>query len=136
MTFKYFNVEEDPLMIGVGDDVMSMLDIARSRAGVGFEITCGLRSQTKNASLKGAVCDSAHLPDANGVCHAVDLACNDDHTLFCMLFGLMMAGFRRIGVYLRRDPNDAAKFIPTHLHVDDSISNKPVDVMWILLEQN
>ena len=132
--YKYFNLNTDPLIAGIGDDLMQMLDIARGRAGIGFTITCGLRTPAKNASLAGAVCDSAHLPDADGVCHAVDLECQDDHSLFCMLFGLMMAGFRRIGVYVILD-SDKTKFIPRHIHVDDDIT-KPLDVCWLLLEQN
>ena len=133
--YKYFNPTTDPLMVGVGDDLMKMLDFARSRSGIGYTITCGLRSPDKNASLKGAVCDSAHLPDASGVCHAVDLECQDDHALFCLVFGLMMAGFRRIGIYVTHCESDPNKFIPRHIHVDDD-PTKPLEVCWILQEQN
>lgn len=135
IALKYFNPKEDPLIIGVGDDLMAMLDMARGRSGIPYTLTCGLRTPDKNAGLKGAVCDSAHLPDAMGFCHAVDLACPDDHSLFCIVFGLLMAGFRRIGIYVTRCDSDPMKLIPRHIHVDDDMT-KPLDVIWVLIEQN
>lgn len=135
MEFKYFNPKDDPQMVGLSDAFMSRLDDARGFAGVGFAIVDGVRSPAKNASLKGAVSDSAHLPDAQGFGHAADLEIGDDHRLFCMLLGIIKAGFRRIGIYVAQDPNNPSRFIPHHMHVDDDMT-KPVEVVWILLEQN
>lgn len=135
MEFKYFNPKDDPQMVGLADAFMSRLDDARGFSGVGFTIVDGLRQPEHNASLKGAVKDSAHLPDAQGVAHAADLAIGDDHRLFCVLLGVIKAGFRRIGIYVARDPDNPTRFIPHHMHVDDDMT-KPVECVWILLEQN
>lgn len=130
MEFKYFSPTTDPLMVGVKDNVMSMLDSARDISQVPYVITCGLRTPEQNCKLKGAVADSAH---ETGL--ALDLACQDDHQLFKMLEGLIHAGFTRIGIYLARDPADATKFVPRHLHVDADLT-KPQEVTWHYLEQN
>ena len=131
MDFKYFHPNTDPLMVGVKDDVMMMLDSAHDvHAKIPYVITCGLRTPDQNCKLKGAVPDSAH---ETGL--AVDLACQDDHSLFCMLDGLIHAGFNRIGIYLARDPKDPTKFVPRHIHVDADTS-KPPEVTWHYVEQN
>lgn len=131
MIFKYFKPETDPLMVGVKDETMLMLDSAHDIfPGMPYVITCGLRTPEQNCKLAGAVSDSAH---ETGL--AVDLACQDDEALFCMIDGLIHAGFKRIGIYLVQDPNDATKFVPRHLHVD-SDETKPQEVIWIYKEQN
>ena len=135
MVFKYFNPETEPLIIGLSDQFMSRLDDARMFAGVPFVITSALRSPEQNAALKGAVSDSAHLPDAQGQGHAVDLSVEDDGDLFCMILGLVKAGFRRIGIYVTRCEDNHNRLIPRHIHVDDDVK-KPLDVLWLLMEQN
>ena len=130
MLFKYFNPVEDPKIVGIQDHTMLMLDSARDISGVPYIITCGLRTADHNAELKGAVCDSAHLTG-----EALDLVCEDDHTLFKMLEGLIGGGFTRIGIYVKPDPNNLIKLTPVHLHVDCD-TKKPPEVTWILIEQN
>jgi hypothetical protein len=135
MIFKNFDPIRDPLIVGVADATMARLDDARTQAGVPFHITCGCRSLEHNASLKGAVKDSAHIPGPDGFGHAVDLSVTDDHDLFCMLLGLIKVGFHRIGIYVTRCMDNPNRFIPRHIHVDDDLT-KPPEVVWILLEQN
>lgn len=108
-SLTYFSPEE---VKGLDPELCAMLDIARARAGVPFEITCGLRSPEENAQLANSVSDSAHLTGL-----AVDLACSDSATRFAMIKGLLAAGFTRIGVY------------SAHLHADRDES-KPQNVFW------
>lgn len=135
MEFKHFNTKDDPLIVGVADSTMSRTDDAREFAGVPFEITCGCRTPEHNAVLKGAVADSAHLAGPDGFCHALDLKCEDDHVLFCMLLGIIKAGFHRIGIYVTKCVDNPNRLIPRHLHIDDD-PTKPPEVVWILMEQN
>lgn len=135
MIYKYFDPERDPLIIGVAQETMSRLDVARGHAGVPFVLTSGLRSIGHNAGLKGAVSDSSHLADASGFAHGVDLAVFDDGALFCMLLGLIKAGFRRIGIYVTRCSDNPSRLVPRHIHVDDDDS-KPLDVVWVHMEEN
>ena len=87
---KHFNEIQDPKMIGVNAELMQMLDDAREIAEVPFIITSGLRTPEHNAEI-GGVRDSAHLKGL-----AVDIACNDRHTRFKIIKGLIIAGFTRI----------------------------------------
>lgn len=135
MIYKYFDPERDPLIVGISPQMMSRLDEARGHAGIPFILTSGLRTGTHNADLKGAVKDSAHLADETGYAHAVDLAVFDDSALFCMVLGLIKAGFRRIGIYATTCADNPARLIPRHLHVDDD-SSKPLDVIWLHIEEN
>ena len=127
--WTYFSDQEAQ---GIEDETMAQLDMARKYAGVPFTITCGLRSASANSALVGAVADSAHLPDSNGLSHAVDLATGNDNILFCVVKGLIQAGFTRIGIYFAPD---GGKNTPHHIHVDDDPA-KPQSVMWLLQEKN
>lgn len=125
--YTFFSDEEAK---GIEPETMAKLDMARKYAGVPFTITCGLRSPDSNASLVGAVSDSAHLPDANGLSHAVDFDFGGtDAGLFAAVKGLTQAGFTRIGIYF--DENDK----PHHIHCDTD-ATKPQGVIWLLKEQN
>lgn len=135
--WHYFTEKDDPLIIGLQPELVSMLDVARGKSGIPFVISCGLRTPEKNASLKGAVSDSAHLPDENGLSRAVDLVCEDAHQLWSILFGLYMAGFRRIGIYYTVCQDNPNKLIPRHIHVDIATDmNHPLEVLWSSREQN
>lgn len=120
MGLKYFHPEADPLMKTIDDDTMALLDQARALAGIPFVITSGGRTKAENAKLKDAVPDSAHLIDPKtGTCCAVDLDCQDSHTLWRMIGGLMDRGAaKRIGIYVKRDPEAPGRLIPHHVHVD------------------
>jgi hypothetical protein len=98
--YKHFNKEQDPNMIGVSDKLLSMLDNARTIADVPFIINSGLRSAEKNKEV-GGVEDSAHLKGL-----AVDLACSDSFNRYKMIYGLFVAGFKRIEI------------CKNHIHVD------------------
>lgn len=135
MIYKYFDPERDPLILGVDPATMSRVDDARGFAGVPFVLTSGLRTPDHNADLKGAVSDSSHLADTHGFAHAVDIAVLDDGALFCMILGLIKVGFRRIGIYGTRCPDNPNRLVPRHIHVDDD-SSKPLDVIWLQIEQN
>jgi len=124
--YKYFT---DAEVQGLDRELCAKLDLARSIAGVPFEITSGLRTPDQNAALKGSASDSSHL---RGL--AVDLAVfGDDHAFNRMILGLVQAGLGdRMGFYYELD---GTKLIPRHIHVDSDASLPP-QVTWNLLEQN
>lgn len=135
--WHYFNEKDDPLIVGLEPELVSKLDMARGKAGIPFVLSSGLRTSDQNASLSGSAHDSAHLPDANGLSQAVDLVCEDDHALWTMLFGLYMAGFRRMGVYVTKCVDNPNRLIPRHIHADladDPLH--PLEVIWVNIEQN
>lgn len=103
---------KDQEILGLDSNLVEMLDHARGIAGVPFVITSGRRSVAENATAQG-VENSAHL---RGL--AVDLACPLPGNRFKMVQALLMAGFRRIGVY------------NLHLHCDTDLS-LPAPVMWV-----
>jgi len=105
-------------------ELWAMLDMARGKAGVPFVITRGKDTRQHEMSLAGGVPDSSHISG-----HGVDLLVQDDHSLFLMINGLLLAGFGRIGIY------HDANFKPTHLHADNA-PDLPPEVMWLKLEQN
>ena len=98
--FKHFDKITDPLIVGLNDKLLSMLDNARTVAEVPFVLTSGLRTEEYNRKI-GGVEDSAHLYGL-----AVDIQCTDSINRFNIIYGLMVAGFRRIGVS------------QTHIHAD------------------
>jgi hypothetical protein len=108
-TYAFFSSDE---VKGLDAELCAMLDLGRAKAGVPFDITCGLRTVEKNASLANSVNDSAHLTG-----HAVDLACSESSQRFAMIKGLLAAGFTRIGIY------------SAHIHADND-STKPQNVIW------
>jgi hypothetical protein len=109
---KYFNETSDPLIKGLTDTLLLMLDSAREAAGIPLIITSGLRSPGGNSVLKGAVPDSSHLTG-----QAVDLHVQDDTHFWQMIHGLDQAQFQRIGLYFSVDP--VTKILtPRHIHVD------------------
>lgn len=96
---------------GLDKELCAMLDWARGRAAIPFNITCGLRTPDHNTTV-GGVQDSAHLKGLG-----VDLACDTASDRFLMVQALMLAGFKRIGVYDK------------HVHVDRD-NSLPQLVMW------
>lgn len=102
--YVYFSDEE---VEGLDSEFVSQLDLARKVAEVPFIITSGFRTPEKNQSLAGSSSASSHLKGL-----AVDLAVDDDRTLFKIVSGVMSAGINRIGIYIDNDMK------PTHVHVD------------------
>ena len=92
---------------------LARLDDAREIAGVPFVITSGFRCRRHNAKV-GGVEDSAHVW---GV--AADIAATSSGQRFQVLRGLLLAGFRRIGLSFD------GQFV--HADTDD---DKPQDVLW------
>lgn len=117
MTWEHFESREfdspDEPGSGVRMDptFMGKLDQAREIAGVPFVITSGLRSPAANQAA-GGVSDSAHL---RGL--AADISTPDSRHRWRILFGLIRAGFTRIGI--------GVDFI----HVDDDPTKAP-RVCW------
>ncbi len=93
---------------------VSKLDKARGIAGVPFAITSGCRCEKHNAEVSDCKNpeDSPHLKGL-----AADIACSDSFTRIRIVIGLVLAGFRRIGIS------------KLHVHVDAE-SGKPW-ALWI-----
>ena len=107
--FHFFTDEE---VVGLDQELVAKLDWARGRAGVPFTITSGLRSPSQNKTVKG-VQDSAHLRGLG-----VDLRVENGSARFKMVQALLLAGFRRIGIYDK------------HIHADRD-ETLPQDVIWV-----
>ena len=116
MSLKYFKAREFKCPDGtercMAPEFLSQLDAAREFAGVPFKLTSAFRTPEYNESVGGSE-NSSHL---RGV--AVDIAASDSRTRFRIVFGLVKAGFTRIGV--------GEDFI----HVDMDTS-KDQEVMWL-----
>lgn len=92
---------------------VARLEGARKLAGVPFAIQSGYRCPEYNATLKGAVEDSAHTKAM-----AADVACNGSGERYDIVSGALLAGFRRIGIG------------KTFVHLDTD-PEKPQDVIWL-----
>lgn len=125
--YHYFN-DEEVAKWQLQAETWAMLDMARDKAGIPFIITSGKRTSEQEIALKGGVRDSSHITG-----YGVDLSTDGDgHRLCLMLVGLILAGFRRFGIY--HDQN----FVPHHLHVDndpDLLAKTGPDI-WLKLQQN
>ena len=107
---------DSPDEIGSGkymdESFLSMLDDARSIAGIPFIINSGFRSKSHNAYVGGKEQSSHQFG------YAVDLHCTDSRSRFIIIDALIKAGFNRIGVG------------NTFLHVD-SDPDKDANVTWL-----
>ena len=92
---------------------LKRLDYARDLAGVPFRITSGYRCPRHNARVGGKP-NSAHTRG-----WAADIAAEDSETRARILFGLIKAGFRRMGIDCKRG----------FIHVDDD-PEKPRPRVW------
>ena len=93
------------------ESFLSMLDDARSIAGVPFAINSGFRTPSHNAYVGGKEQSSHQFG------YAVDLHCTNSRSRFIIIDALIKAGFNRIGVG------------NTFIHVD-SDPDKDADVIW------
>lgn len=97
---------------GLDTELVAKLDWARGRAQVPFIITSGKRTPEQNEQVMG-VDASAHIKGL-----AVDLRCSNSQDRYKMLNALLLAGFKRVGIY------------SAHIHVDLDTS-LPQEVSWI-----
>jgi len=75
-------------------------------------ISSGWRTPIRNQLIGGSP-DSSHLKGL-----AADIACGDSGDRYELVYYLLLAGFRGIGVYEK------------HIHVDNDLS-KPKRMMWV-----
>lgn len=114
---SYFKQSEFDCKCGCGknninSDLVEDLNVARQIAGIPFVITSGCRCGGHNKA-SGGLASSAHLTG-----HAVDIQANSSQQRFRVLEGLVMAGFKRVGI--------SKHFI----HVDND-KTKPSQVAWL-----
>ena len=113
---KYFKIEEF-ICDGINcydkmdASFLEMLDKARGYANTPFKLTSTWRSIEKNNSLKNSSKNSSHLKGM-----AVDIASSDSITRQKIIYGLVKAGFTRIGIS------------KTFIHCDND--NK-TDAIWL-----
>lgn len=91
---------------------LDQLQKARDTAQIPFVITSGYRCENHNRKV-GGKSDSSHL-----VGRAADIETSSSLTRFLVIFGLTIAGFKRIGI--------SKNFV----HVDNDPS-KPFTSMWL-----
>ena len=92
-------------------EFIALLQKARDIAGIPFVINSGFRTTAYNKKIGGVV-NSAHTKGK-----AVDIAIKNDRERYIILNALILAGFKRIGIYMT--------FI--HCDNDDSL---PMRVIW------
>jgi len=93
-------------------ELIDKLEKARGIAGVPFLIKSGTRCQSHNREV-GGVMTSGHIYGL-----AVDIQAQNSQDRFNIVFGLIKAGFKRIGL--------SEKFI--HADID---TTKPQEVFWM-----
>jgi len=99
MTYHYFTERDFDRatprckMSDMDPTFLRKLDSAREIAGVPFIINSAYRSK-EHEKAKGRDGTSSHC---KGI--AVDLRATNSRALYCILHGLMKAGFTRIGIY-------------------------------------
>lgn len=93
---KYFRLEEfDCPCCGrnaMQPEFLIQLDRARGLAGVPFRVNSGYRCEKHNREVGGEE-DSSHRKGL-----AADVAVKDQYHRFSILYGLILAGFDRIGI--------------------------------------
>lgn len=87
---RYFSEDE---VRGLDPRLVALLDHARGLAKIPFRITSGCRTPLDNQTVRG-VMDSSHT---RGL--AVDIAWFDSRARMRMAAALLLAGFKRIGLY-------------------------------------
>lgn len=113
-TYKFFTAQEAKNM---DPGFMLMANAGRDFSNVQFKVISGFRTKEHNAEIGGAP-NSAHLRGC-----AFDVACDDPHTRFLMVKGLILAGFTRIEV-----SKDG------HLHFDNGKEVDGYPQEWLEIE--
>lgn len=122
MQLKYFKIEEFKCpccgLNNMDVNLLIALDLLRERCKFPFAITSGCRCVSHNMVV-GGKSDSAHTPDKNGVCHAVDIQVPTSGQRFIFLDNLKSVNIiKRIGI--------ANSFI----HIDNH-PDLPQNVCWL-----
>jgi zinc D-Ala-D-Ala carboxypeptidase len=94
----------------------STFDRIRKIYGKPITINCGCRCTKHNADVGGEP-DSAHLPQMDGYCTALDCQIKDSHDRFDFVQIALSQGISRIGIY------------ETFVHIDIN-ARLPQHVMW------
>ena len=115
-TYRYFTPDEFTCRCGCGKNNMTqrhldMLEKAREIAGIPFKINSGSRCESHNVYVGGNE-NSEHLSGEGS-----DIRCILSNDRWLILYALIEAGFRRIGVGT------------TFIHAG-SARHKPQDVIW------
>jgi hypothetical protein len=89
---QHFTSEEMACKCGCGVDkteqsFLDKLEEARTIAGIPFPVNSGYRCPKHTQQSKN-----------HGAGRAVDIACTDDRTRWIIVYSLIMAGFKRIGL--------------------------------------
>jgi|ERR1043166_2062350 hypothetical protein len=115
---EYFNPATDPKInfLKMTDESLGMLEKAREIAGVPFVVSSSYRTPEHSIEV-GGLNNDAHTED---LCSAYDIKYSDHSVRAKILYGLVMAGFRRIGV----------NKINHHIHVDNS-TKLPKPAFWL-----
>ena len=114
---KHFELSEfdSPDKVGSGENMLpsflEKIDLARDISQVPYKINSGYRTKDHNQVINGSL-TSSHLI---GV--ACDIHCTDSHSRERIVYGLIKAGFTRIGI---------AK---TFIHADTDSSKNPA--LWL-----
>ena len=92
-------------------DFLEKIEFARMLADVPFSLNSAIRCEKHNSDVGGSP-DSSHMLGL-----ALDIRTPDSRARYKILYGLIKAGFNRIGIY------------ETFIHVDDD-KNKVPQVTW------
>lgn len=94
---KYFNKKEFSCsccgLNNMNEDTLKMLDHARGYSGIAYKITSGTRCEECNLKAGGKL-NSSHLKG-----YAADIYCDSSRNRARIIYGLMEAGFTRIGIH-------------------------------------
>lgn len=120
---KNLSTEEVKCKCGCGLDrlhpkTVELFQKTRDYCGYPLIVTSGCRCKKHNKAV-GGVADSAHLPNDEGFCEALDIATPTPQVLYKVVKGLLLSGCTRIGI------NFAQKFV--HFDTDKS---KPQNVIF------
>lgn len=99
----------------ISKSLMYKLETAREIAGIPFIVTSGYRCEKHNKNV-GGVPNSTHT---RGL--ASDIKYSNDNELFCIVNGLIKAGFLRILIYPKR------KFV--HVDIDYNLRVRIIKIM-------
>jgi hypothetical protein len=120
---KNLTEEEIACKCGCGLKKLSQRTIAifqatRDYCGFPLYITSGCRCPSHNKAV-GGVADSAHQPNTQGECQALDLRFGNSQQLYKIISGLIKAGCNRIGI----------NFAKSFVHYDTD-PGKPQNVIF------